>query len=95
MKPGTKMYFRSLLMSEGLRATDDDVIYIEAGWIDALNDTNERRRQELPRAVAAYERGSDLYSLGYLTYVYGYTQIRLREPGPMGIEQLSLFEYST
>ena len=28
MKPGTKAYFRSLLKSEGLRSTDDDVIYV-------------------------------------------------------------------
>jgi len=91
MKPGTKAYFRSLLQSEDLRAIDDDVIYVEDGWIDALNDDNERRKKELARVVAAYEKSGDLYSLGYLTYVYGYTQVRLREPEPPVVEQLPLF----
>lgn len=95
MKPGTKAYFRSLLKSEGLRATDDDIIYVEDGWTAALNDTNEQRREWLPKAVAAYEKSGNLIPLGYLTYVYGYTQVRMREPEPVRVEQLPLFEHST
>ena len=91
MKPGTKAYFRSLLKSEGWRATDDDIIYVEDGWITALNDDNVRRKMELERVVAAYDKSGDLYSLGYLTYVYGYTQVRLYEPEPLVVEQLPLF----
>ena len=74
-----------------MRSTDDDIIHVEEGWIAAVNDTDEQRRLELERVVKAYESGwQDLYGLGYMTYCYGYTRVRLTKEHPR-VEQLPLF----
>jgi hypothetical protein len=77
VKPGSKAYIRSLLKSEGLRITPDAIVMTEEGWTDAMNDTDEKRRERLPLQLKAWDRLSDLYALGYTTYVYGYTNVRM------------------
>jgi hypothetical protein len=90
VKPGTKAYFKSLLRSEDLRALPDDIVLVEEGWIDAMNDTDEQRRERLPGQLNAWDRLNWLPALGYITYVYGYTRVRMNEPRPQAV-QLEMF----
>jgi hypothetical protein len=66
------------------------VVLVEEGWIDAMNDTDEQRRERLPRQLKAWDRLNWLPALGYITYVYGYTRVRLNEPQPQAV-QLEMF----
>ncbi len=91
LRPGTKAYFRSLLRSEDLMTDDNAMIGVEWGWSEALNDLDERRRVKLPALWRAWEKMSDTYALGYITYVYGYTRVRMREEPESNAVQLAMF----
>lgn len=75
----TKKYARSLLKSEDLRTDPDAVELCIEGWNDAACDSDEVRRNRLPGLLNAQDRLSDLYAVGYVTYIYGHTEVRLSD----------------
>lgn len=75
----TKKYIGSLFRSEGLVCRSDQIEICQTGWIDAQNDTDKVRREQVLRMQNSIgiQRWNgyrvDVYCLGYVTFVYGYT----------------------
>jgi hypothetical protein len=90
----TKKYAKSLLKSEGLRTDPDAVEQVIEGWNDAVRDSDEVRRSRLPGLLNAQDRLSDLYAIGYVSYIYGHTEVRLSaEVGVIPLERESQSKY--
>ena len=67
------------MRSEDLVPTADHIEICQLGWIDASNDDDETRRKHVEKmrnsaGVAEWNAGQlDVYVLGYVTFVYAYT----------------------
>lgn len=78
-KKPTKKYVKSLLRSEGLAQTARNVENCMIGWGEAVEGSDEERLRQLPQRITAWEGPTHggmfrfPEHLGYLTYVYAYT----------------------
>lgn len=70
----TKKYIASLMRSELLVPRQDHVEMCQSGWKDAQSDSDKIRRACVPGLLNAWETLGDVYALGYLTFVYAYTE---------------------